>query len=149
MLAKHDNCSTDLLYKTKVGWHSKEDVPCVWPSPWNWNPVFKKKVGGLPSKTTSTLTLLKRPTWAWCYKKKKKEGKKRGGGILCNQAHKASSRQLSKKKKKIQFEILLIREWTINCLNPSCTWMKVLLSMNLVQIEINKILQASSSLHDN
>ena len=45
MLAEHDNCSNDLLNKTKVGLHSKEDVPCVWPGPWKWNPVFKKKDG--------------------------------------------------------------------------------------------------------
>ena len=38
-------------------------------------------------------------------------------------------------------------EQTVNYLNPSCMWMKVLLSMSLVQIEINEILQAPSSLH--
>ena len=46
MLAKHDNCSTDLLYKTKVGWHSKEDVPCV-TKPVKLKPSVQKKGGGL------------------------------------------------------------------------------------------------------
>ena len=43
MLAEQDNCDTNLPNKTKVGLQG--EVFCVWPGPWKWNPVFKKKKG--------------------------------------------------------------------------------------------------------
>ena len=79
MFAEHDNCSTDLLNKTKVGLHSKEDVPCVWPGQWKWNSVFKKN-GGLAEQDNFNNNSTKE-TNVGLWLKKKKEKKK--GGVFC------------------------------------------------------------------